>query len=583
MTRILNKSNRISKAIFLSVFLAFATLPSCTGDFENINTSPHGIPPEQQDVMQTFYTPMESLLGRYHVAYYQRAYSLNSDMYSGYMAITDNYGICNSHYVMNEGWNEYILRDYLTYIATPVNTILKATEELDLRSIAKILRVIGAHRVADNYGPMPYTEFGKGGSSVAYDDVETLYKTFLQELKESVDDLTDFVDNNPTLAATKRMAKFDLVNQGDTKAWILIANSLRLRLAMRISKVSPTLAKTEAEAAVSHKYGVLTASDPDMEVHSDRVTNALSLVVSSYNATRMEASIISILKGYNDPRLPKYSTGVGMQGIGQTNWYADSWVGRKGIVDADGNPVDGTGRVGEYIGVRNGIEAQHNGDLYDMYSAPNYNATNRNNSSIEGRPNYLSNGRSIIKVAEVFFLRAEGALRGWNMGGTPKELYEAGIKQSFDTYAIPDTEYQAYINNDSCVCADYEDPQHPEYNIAGIDKETVKWDESLDNERKLHKIINQKWLAVFPDGMEGWNDVRRTGYPKIFPVYSNLSPVPAPTGAKFIKRVTFYEKDKTTLNVEEVKKAIDKMGGSDNIWTRLWWDVNEDNVDGGNF
>jgi hypothetical protein len=187
-----------------------------------------------------------------------------------------------------------------------------------------------------------------------------------------------------------------------------------------------------------------------------------------------------------------------------------------------------------------------------------------------------------MKVAEVLFLRAEGALRGWNMGGTAKEFYEAGIKSSFDRYVIPDADYQTYINSTG-ICENYVDPQHHEYDIAGTDTETVKWDDAVSNERKLHKIINQKWIAMFPDGIEAWTEFRRTGYPKQFPVVNMLSPDPKPAGAVFIKRLPFYHNDRDLYNVEEVKKATERLGGPDNIWTRLWWDANEDSVDGGNF
>jgi hypothetical protein len=572
-----NKSGNGIKVLSWLVCLTLLTpMFSCTDDFEQINKNPYGIDPSQQDITELYFTPLSNIF-RNSTAYYQRMQSLNADMYSGYMAISDNYGNCNSHYVMNESWNEYLYRDHARYVMKYVLEILNATTEPDMASVAKIVRVTSAHRIADCYGAIPYTHYGEGGNSVPYDNLETLYTVFLQELKECTDALTGFVDNNPAEAAKNRMAKFDIINQGNTMLWIRFSNSLRLRLAMRISKVSPALAKTEAEAAVNHKYGVLTATDIDIEVKSERVANCLSVVVQDYNSSRMDAFMVSLMKGYDDPRLPKYATGVGQQA-----WYAASWVGRSGILGADGQPADGTGHVGEFIGIRQGIQAQHNGDLYDMYSAPNFK-TPRSYSNVDDRPAYLPNRQPIMKVAEVLFLRAEGALRGWNMGGTAKELYEAGIKRSFGQYGISDADYQAYINNDTGVCADYVDPQHHEYDIQGTDKETVKWDEGLSNERKLHKIINQKWLSVYPDGQEAWSDFRRTGYPKQFPVANILNADPIPSGARFIKRLPFYERDKTTLNVEEVAKATAELGGPDNVWTRLWWDVNEDDVDGGNF
>ena len=123
----------------------------------------------------------------------------------------------------------------------------------------KIIRVEAMHRVADIYGPLPYSQAMKGGSSVPYDDLKTLYETFIQELNESVDALTTFVDEGK--ASSERLQKFDIVCGSDHKQWIRFANTLRLRLAMRISMVEPELAKRTAEAAVNHKYGVLVAGN----------------------------------------------------------------------------------------------------------------------------------------------------------------------------------------------------------------------------------------------------------------------------------------------------------------------------------
>ena len=52
---------------------------------------------------------------------------------------------------------------------------------------------------------------------------------------------------------------------------------------------------------------------------------------------------------------------------------------------------------------------------------------------------------------------------------------------------------------------------------------TIAWDDSATDEVKLERLITQKWIALFPDGQEGWNEIRRTGYPKVFPVAQSTS------------------------------------------------------------
>lgn len=208
-----------------------------------------------------------------------------------------------------------------------------------------------------------------------------------------------------------------------------------------------------------------------------------------------------------------------------------------------------------------------------MYSTINMPASRYSDQN--GGMDMISNALPIMKVSEAYFLRAEGALRGWSMGGSAGELYEAGIKASFNDYGISNGDYAAYISNSTGVSVDYEDPFNPGNNIAGIDKATVKWDETASQEEKLHKIINQKWIAMFPEGQEAWSEFRRTGYPKLFPVVVNYSDGVIPAG-EFPKRLRFPRNDRNA-NLAEVEKARTMLKGEDNEGTRLWWDVEKAN------
>lgn len=380
-----------------------------------------------------------------------------------------------------------------------------------------------------------------------------MYKTFIQELNESVDALTEFVDAGS--ADASRISDFDIVCGADHKQWIRFANTLRLRLAMRISMVAPELAKTTAEAAVSHKYGVLVAGNNNVEVKSASVQNPLNEINYGYNDIRVGASLLSILKGYDDPRLAVYVTPVG--------WFND-----EDIKDASGKP---TNKIGEYVGIRQGTWIDDKAN-YQMYSTINMIKSSKNTDLTN--PGQITNALPWMKVAEAYFLRAEGALRGWNMGGSAQELYEQGIKVSFDEHGISADAYNKYIENGTGVAVNFEDPHNPANNIAGIDKCTVKWDPSASNEEKLHKIINQKWIAMFPEGQEAWSEFRRTGYPKLFPVANNYSSTVngGIENGEFVKRLRFPRNDKNA-NTAEVEKAVSLLSGPDNEATRLWWDT----------
>ncbi len=157
------------------------------------------------------------------------------------------------------------------------------------------------------------------------------------------------------------------------------------------------------------------------------------------------------------------------------------------------------------------------------------------------------------------------------MGKTARELYEEGIKVSFDEYGVSAADYSAYISDDVKTAADYVDPFNATNNRVAINAVTAKWDEAAPNEVKLQKIITQKWIAMFPEGQEAWSEFRRMGYPKLFPVVDNRSGGIIPNG-EFIKRLPFIQ-DEKNANADGVAQDVTLLNGPDNINTRLWWDV----------
>jgi hypothetical protein len=168
-------------------------------------------------------------------------------------------------------------------------------------------------------------------------------------------------------------------------------------------------------------------------------------------------------------------------------------------------------------------------------------------------------------AAEAYFLRAEGVLNGWDMGGgTAQELYETGIEMSLRTWKITDaTVINNYINGTSL-------PSEPGgmFDTPPLTDIPVKF--STDPEKQREQILTQKWLALFPEGHEAWAEVRRSGYPKLYPVLHSDNPALPP--GEFINRIPFlnYDRDR---NAAAVEAAVDLLGGPDNAATKLWWDV----------
>lgn len=102
-----------------------------------------------------------------------------------------------------------------------------------------------------------------------------------------------------------------------------------------------------------------------------------------------------------------------------------------------------------------------------------------------------------MTASEVAFLRAEGALRKWNMGGEAKDFYETGVKLSFEEHGASGAE--DYLNSIASPSG-YTDPLGS-YSTGSPANITVKWNEMGEQafEENLERIITQKWIALFPN------------------------------------------------------------------------------------
>jgi hypothetical protein len=455
--------------------------------------------------------------------------NLNADIYSGYMSTGTafNNGTNNTTYFMMDGWNGFAASTPYDYVLNPWLDIKRQTfdSEKELYAISLIIKVMAAHRLTDIFGPVPYTQLGTS-TSPAFDSQETLYKTFFSELKTAVDILTAAEDADPSIDQ-KKLAPYDCSSLGgDFKHWVQLANTLRLRLAIRVSEVDGGLAKIEGEAAVNHKYGVLE-SMPFTVLAGDCGSHYLYTISREWGDILLNADMECYLNGYKDPRAVKYAL-----------------------------PATSPAAVkGKIKGIRNGIDVAKNN--YKGFSQLNFNSGDR---------------VLLITAAESDFLRAEGVIRGWNMGGgSAQSFYEQGITKSFDQYAVGGI--AAYLADGTSTPTDYVDPVEPAYNEASPSNITIKWDDGASFDQKLERIITQKWIAMFPEGQEAWSEFRRTGYPKLFPVEVNNSGGQVAPG-QFIRRLP-YPSYFTTSNPSGVSDAVNKyLGGADKMGTALWWDKN---------
>ncbi|QNK62435.1 SusD/RagB family nutrient-binding outer membrane lipoprotein [Pedobacter sp. PAMC26386] len=529
--------------------LVVLTITSCKKSFENINTDPVGIADKElisdyNDLKFFFQMEQRSVVnfsGGGDPNSYQVQQSLNADNFSGYFMAPNpfNGGNNNTNYFMVQGWNgEAFKVGYLNIMANVRKLKNNGIDQTypSVWAVSQLIKVTAMSRVTDIYGPIPYSTVGLKVNN-PYDSQKDVYYQFFTELDDAQKKINDFVSAGKTLPFNFK--EFDLVYDGNLTTWLKYANSLRLRLALRLVKVDPAKARLEGEKAMNLANGGLLSTPADnmaVKVLGTGFSNPLVFISKDWGDTRMGAAIESYLSGYADPRLPKYFDKATDKNV-----------------------------AGQYKGIRIGANIASKDD-YVGYSGLNVN---------DGTPTFSkSSSVQLMTAAEVYFLRAEAALRGWaNAGGSAQSLYESGVNTSFQQYGLGDA--SAYLANNTNVPAAYLDPRNAANNAASPTSVTVKWDESASNELKLERIITQKWLAIFPEGQEAWSEFRRTGYPKLFPVVQNNSGGTIITDIQ-IRRLPFPQNERNT-NSTELDKGIQLLGGPDNGGTRLWWDVAKGN------
>jgi hypothetical protein len=514
-------------------------LSACTKSFEEYNTNQHEATEDMlsYDNLKTgaFFTQMERNVvifqdGTNLSSDYQVSQGMTADIYAGYYAPTGTWynGVHNGSYYFITSWIEKTFTSGFSSIMPAWQSIVQAANAdglPEVSALATIVKVEGMHRVADAYGPVPYINYGSGSLQNNYNSLQDVYKQFFNELDSSIITLTNYANGNPGSTIFK---SYDYIYGGDVTKWIKFANTLRLRLALRVAYADPALAKTEAEKSVNQQMGLVSAvTDRAVLQHSANLTYHHPLYDIAYNfnagEARMSASMDAFLNGYKDPRISTY------------------------FVPAASD--------GKYHGVRLGIQTS----VWSKYVGADISNLKVDQST------------SIVwmTAAESWFLRAEGALWNWNMGGSAQSLYEQGITTSFaENNAGSAASYIADATSTPAAFTDHASGSN--FSTAALSTITIAWNSSDSFEKNQERILTQKWIAMYPDGPEAWAEFRRTGYPKLLPVVANNSGNTINTATQ-VRRIP-YPQSEYTNNATGVATGVAALGGQDNGGTKLWWD-----------
>lgn len=477
---------------------------------------------------------------------------------------TTNYG--GRHTVDNNEMSRIWTSFYPKAIKNVTDAIYRSSEEeskTNINAALRIYRVYLMSIITDIYGDAPYSEAGLGyleeKYNPRYDTQEEIYNNFFVELK----------DAGAALAAGGDKITGDVIYNGDVAKWKKLANSLRLRFAMRISKVAPEKARQEFEDALAADGGVFAGNEDDALIKYMDIS--FSFGQDSYTDYRGNA--LSQLFFGNDPaNNPSYLCSTFFNQLYNTGDPRTFMIGRfyyDGLMSSTkpDNRIDLTDEIIEKgIQMNPCVPGSFSYDPWPTgYDSDIMKEIAKTNPSVETTMaretepklanNFLKgdNPGVVMTYAEVNFLKAEAALNGWNVGGeTVEQLYSKGVRAAMDFLTdnygydrISDDDFNTYMENNG---------------IGHTDAQ------------KREAINTQAWILHFTNPAECWANVRRSGYPRL------KSPAEYGygqylTGGAEIPVRLCYPTLESSYNKPGYEEALERMGGTNSWNTPVWWDV----------
>lgn len=496
--------------LFLAIGLLFTGF-ACSDDFGDMNT-----PSDAVEVVNPAYFFSNMVQGQHDN--YQRNVNLYADFYSQYWSnIVSSFESPRYEYI--DGWIGNMWKEFYTDHLTEALAIKDQNADnpyaINQIACAEIWICYFWSRMTDHYGDIPYTGAGYG-EEVPYTAQKDIYYDLFSRLDAAVKSLVDD-------AAQQSYGEYDHLYQGDIDKWRKFGNSLRLRLAMRLSNVDAAKAKIEAAAALAGPGGVMTSNDDVAKVRiwASGWNDYLHQMAWNWDNIRTSKTFTNYCYNQStvgeDPRTPI--------------WFTYKADGEAVTKEAVGND--------EYSGIENGYNTVP-ANAKDVACTINLKG---------GYIDFVGQGADLMYnpvmfYSEVLFLQAEAAMRGY-ISGSADDFYKQGIQASMN-----------YVGVDPTAAADY---------IAGVSSITGA------DESNLKQLITQKWLANFPNGVEGWADFRRTDYPDITLPFDGVSGNASVAQGTWVKRIRYP--DNAHNQEEDMMPTGLNTVESDRMDIKVWWDT----------
>lgn len=555
---------RQSKYITIITMACALFFASCSDEYmENMNTDPSKaatIDPNAQLTTAQLQTygdlSMMEIYRNYHYAFTQQLMGCwNTTNYGGRHTLDNN--------EMSRIWTSFYTQSLKNIIDAQYRTAEDA-EKVNINSVLRIYRVYLMSIITDTYGDAPFSEAGlgflEGKFNPKYDKQEDIYNAFFLELEDAVNKIDP----------TKDKVTGDLIYAGDVTKWQQLANSLRLRFAMRISNVNPTKAQTEFENALAANGGVITDASSDALIKY--MTIAFSFGQEAYSDYRGN-SLSQLLFGNDPANNPSYLCSTFFNQLynsGDPRTFKISRCYYDGLMSAT-SPDNRVDITQEMIEKEIAFSPRDPGAYswepwptgYDSdicaelaVNNPSVTATMAREVEPKLANNFLKsdNPGVVMTSAEVKFLMAEATVKKWNVGSAlAEDLYKQGVRAAMDFLtdnygctATTDAEFDTFIQDKGAFG-------------------------HTDNQ-KLEAINTQAWILHFTNPAECWANVRRSGYPKLkSPAEYGFGQYL--TGGTEIPVRLCYPVLESSYNKKSYNEAIERMGGTDNWHSLLWWDT----------
>lgn len=472
---------------------------SCTKDFQEVNTNPNTLPETRPELL------MESAIYAVRNANQTREHRLVHEMMQVHVTVVNSDEI--HRYIIRPSESDYMWNNWYLQLtnfkdaydnAAKLAILPNQAYNNSYMGMARIMEAWVTSLITDVYGNVPYSEAIRGRKDnifqPKFDEQKSIYDSLFKRLEEAN---TLLAQNN---ALPANLTARDPLFAGDLAKWRRFGNSLYLRLLLRAS----ARPESNAVAKITEMLQTSPASYPIMTSNADdavlRFTTTTPFV-SAFNTYRdydfngengLTAFFIDTLNAWNDPRRTRWASTV----------------------------------ASSYIGIPSGYLPGNQQERQSFYLPA------LKNEPLTG---------NILSYAEVQFMLAEAAVRGYANSANARTYYENGVNNAITRWGLTvPANHLAYPG--------------------------IAWITAESDAQKLKKIITQKYFTYFFTDFQSWFEYRRTGYPEL-PIGPGVQ-----NGGKIPTRLV-YPVSVQSLNNANYKAAVQAMG-ADDMQTRVWWDIN---------